>query len=632
MKKTILLLAVFAFAMLNGTGQNTGINTTTPQAYLDINGDLALRMGVINLPNAANADVNTTTNRKSVYRITNSSPLGATISGLTGGVDGRTITFINTSTSPLGIVSDGTGNVSVAANRILTSDGNTLYIKANGAATLLYDGTASRWRVISLSKPDPYTPPTLWFMDDSSNIYNLNNGKVGIGTVAPTNKLTVNGNADVTGKMGIGNANPQAKLDVVGNVKIADGTQGAGKVLTSDANGTASWQTASTVPNGGVGYGSWGDCSVNNISEFNPVYNPVLGQFGATAVDMEGNYAIVGAEYDTVGSIASGACYLYFFNGTTWVLTRQIPSPDPSVGDHFGSAVAISGDNIIIGAYGDDGTYSNQGAAYIYKISTNVILKLPTFSGNITDGNFGKSVFISGNVVVIGCPNQTVISGGTYTQAGVVFIYNINTNTVTQIDNPSPANQDHFGASVGISGSMAVIGCPDADVSGSSDCGRVYAYNISSATIFSYTYTTLFNNAHYGSNVSINGNYILSGWGRSIGSGTVDVLTLNGNTFTTKQSLNFTPYGTTSNNEGFGSSLKMSGNYAIVGARNDDATKGSASIFQNTGGYWMQLQKFRNPAPSNNNQFGLFTSIDGTSKRFVVLDFTPVAFFGKVNN
>jgi|GEM_PF-6059942 len=48
-----------------------------------------------------------------------------------------------------------------------------------------------------------------------------------------------------SGNVGIGTASPGAKLDVGGQVKIADGTQGAGKVLTSDANGLASWQAGS---------------------------------------------------------------------------------------------------------------------------------------------------------------------------------------------------------------------------------------------------------------------------------------------------------------------------------------------------------------------------------------------------
>ena len=46
-----------------------------------------------------------------------------------------------------------------------------------------------------------------------------------------------------TNNVGIGTELPVAKLDVAGNVRIADGTQGAGKVLTSDASGNAAWST-----------------------------------------------------------------------------------------------------------------------------------------------------------------------------------------------------------------------------------------------------------------------------------------------------------------------------------------------------------------------------------------------------
>ena len=48
------------------------------------------------------------------------------------------------------------------------------------------------------------------------------------------------------GNVGIGTVNPSAKFEVAGSVKIADGTQGAGKLLTSDAAGNASWQTAAS--------------------------------------------------------------------------------------------------------------------------------------------------------------------------------------------------------------------------------------------------------------------------------------------------------------------------------------------------------------------------------------------------
>ena len=44
--------------------------------------------------------------------------------------------------------------------------------------------------------------------------------------------------------VGIGVPIPAAKLDIAGNIKISDGTQGLGKILSCDNNGLASWAYA----------------------------------------------------------------------------------------------------------------------------------------------------------------------------------------------------------------------------------------------------------------------------------------------------------------------------------------------------------------------------------------------------
>jgi hypothetical protein len=51
------------------------------------------------------------------------------------------------------------------------------------------------------------------------------------------------------GNVGIGTTSPTAKLHVNGTFRYTDGTEGAGKVLTSDAAGNASWQTPSASLN-----------------------------------------------------------------------------------------------------------------------------------------------------------------------------------------------------------------------------------------------------------------------------------------------------------------------------------------------------------------------------------------------
>jgi len=51
--------------------------------------------------------------------------------------------------------------------------------------------------------------------------------------------------ADNTGNVGIGTTSPRERLHVAGSIRIADGNEGPNKVLTSDANGTATWQAPS---------------------------------------------------------------------------------------------------------------------------------------------------------------------------------------------------------------------------------------------------------------------------------------------------------------------------------------------------------------------------------------------------
>ncbi len=71
----------------------------------------------------------------------------------------------------------------------------------------------------------------------------------GLGAGNLVSRLLNNGTFITTGKIGIGtNVAPIASLEVNGTVKIADGTQGNGKILSSDANGNASWKSAPVNP------------------------------------------------------------------------------------------------------------------------------------------------------------------------------------------------------------------------------------------------------------------------------------------------------------------------------------------------------------------------------------------------
>ena len=66
------------------------------------------------------------------------------------------------------------------------------------------------------------------------------------GDTPTTSTLTEKMRVDYIGNVGIGTSTPDSRLHVEGQVKIQDGTQGDGKVLTSDVNGLAAWKTAPT--------------------------------------------------------------------------------------------------------------------------------------------------------------------------------------------------------------------------------------------------------------------------------------------------------------------------------------------------------------------------------------------------
>lgn len=92
--------------------------------------------------------------------------------------------------------------------------------------------------------------------------------QIGINTSNPQAPLHVDGGRDnsltgvpttaqqandfvvtAAGNVGIGTVTPSTKVDIIsstaGALKIADGTQGDGKILVSDANGVATWQNSS---------------------------------------------------------------------------------------------------------------------------------------------------------------------------------------------------------------------------------------------------------------------------------------------------------------------------------------------------------------------------------------------------
>jgi len=81
----------------------------------------------------------------------------------------------------------------------------------------------------------------------SSGTATTNYGVYGSATGATTNWAGYfsSGNVYISNGLGIGTTSPTTRLDVNGQVRIRGGSPGAGKILTSDADGLATWETPS---------------------------------------------------------------------------------------------------------------------------------------------------------------------------------------------------------------------------------------------------------------------------------------------------------------------------------------------------------------------------------------------------
>ena len=199
------------------------------------------------------------------------------------------------------------------------------------------------------------------------------------------------------------------------------------------------------------------------------------------SVALDGDTAVIGSEEE--GSAAtgvdntspgqaddsasgSGAVYVFVRTGSSWAQQAYVKASNTDAGDEFGSAVAVAGNTLAVGAQLEssaatgvnstnpgqsDNTAPKSGAAYIFVRSG------PTWtqqayvkaSNNQQITYFGSSIAISNDTVVVGEP------GG-----DSAFVFVRSGSTWSQQASLNASLSGFFGFSVAISDDALIVGAP----------------------------------------------------------------------------------------------------------------------------------------------------------------------------
>lgn len=271
-----------------------------------------------------------------------------------------------------------------------------------------------------------------------------------------------------------------------------------------------------SVTNAGSAYifekptGEWTD--MNETTKLTASDAASWDYFGCQ-VAIDGNYAIIGASGDDDNGNGSGSAYIFERVSGTWTQQAKLLASDTLyLYDSFGCSVSISGDYVIVGAYGDDDPGSERGSAYIFKkpaggwVNGTQTAKLTASDGAYDDG-LGRSVSIDGNYAIVdslGNDANGIDSGAAYIFEKPVTGWVNSTETCKLVASDAAAN-DGFGIDVDIKGDRAIVGAWRDD-DNAADSGSVYVFRHSGSNWteqYKLNASDAANSDHFGWSVSL---------------------------------------------------------------------------------------------------------------------------------
>ncbi len=351
-------------------------------------------------------------------------------------------------------------------------------------------------------------------------------------------------------------------------------------------------------------------------------------RFG-TSVAISGNTVVVGAPFDnTAAGSDAGSVYVFVRSGTTWSQQAQLFAADAATSDQFGTAVSISGDTVVVGSPFDNwAAGSDAGSAYVFLRSGTTWTQQArlTASDPDADDRFGTSVAIATNTVVVGAP----LNDFPTTDSGSIYAFLRSGTTWSQqarLVASDAATNSQFGSSVAVEANTAVAGAPLDNSPTKSDSGAAYVF-FRSGTSWNEQAQLSASDAesddHFGASVAISGETAVvgaplddNGFFVSANAGSAYVYVRSGTTWTQETQLvasDFIRAG-----DEFAATVAISGNTVAVGGRLHDASSngdsGAAWVFVRVGTTWTQEAKLLASDPfSVGDQFGTSVAVDGAT-------------------
>ncbi len=357
-----------------------------------------------------------------------------------------------------------------------------------------------------------------------------------------------------------------------------------------------------------------------------------LDQFGYS-VSVSGDIVAVGAWADDDDGSFSGSAYLYLRSDDQWAPVGKLLASDAAANDHFGIAIAVAGNTVVVGARLDGDNGSSSGSAYVFDLDPDRDGLLSTFE---LDNDFDPLVggqqaldpdgdgLDNAQEQAAGTDPNNPDSDGDGINDGVELSYGTDPNNefqnpiVSKLTASDAQDGDNLGISVAISGDTAVVGAYFDDDEGD-NAGAAYVYERNGSVWVErqkLLASDLNTDDRFGWSVSLSGDTIAVGATRqgSSSTGSVYMYVKNGGLWSLQQKLkSFDGFLA----QEFGHSVSIDGDTLVVGVElgfnGVPQATGSAFVYQRVGSVWTEQQKLLASDGSVLDRFGSSVSINGES-------------------